>query len=259
MRKPDPASSGLNPMANNTGLAARPRLPEQAEPLLTAKPRRAMARTSARPDRGRPERSATSRLMWWGSRRSWELGSGPVSRTPGSCMRALSSSSRRACRDCWPVPGRSEATASATAADQRAQLVAPSDHEGSDAPGSLELVGAATEQIHGQIAELKQAMAHHLHRIHVQRHAVAPAKLPRRLNRLQGAHLALPPDQRDQARGWNQKLCQGVQAQQAAAINRNLGDLPAAPLQRLGRRLGGWVLHRRHEQASRLCHGGAAP
>ena len=57
-------------------------------------------------------------------------------------------------------------------------------------------------------------MAHHLHGIEVQQHASAAAACPDRVNGLQGSHLALSPDQRQQSGRRPQQGLQPVDVQQ---------------------------------------------
>jgi hypothetical protein len=92
------------------------------------------------------------------------------------------------------------------------------------------------QQIHRQRPELHRTAAHHLHRIHMQQRARPPALLAKVGDRLQGAHLALTPDQRHQVRGLLQGLRQGITVHQPFAIHRQPRHLPAHPRQlRCGR------------------------
>ena len=82
-----------------------------------------------------------------------------------------------------------------TAADQRRQLQARRQHQGPDAPGPLQLVGGAAEQIDRQLGQVDGLMADHLDRIDMQPHAGGAAERPELGEGLEAAHLALAPDQ----------------------------------------------------------------
>ena len=91
-------------------------------------------------------------------------------------------------------------------------------------------------------------MAHHLHGVHMQAHAGAPALGANCFQGLEAAHLALPPDQRHQACWRSQQLLQLLKTDQAGPIHRQPGQLPALLLQAGGGRLRGRMLHRRDHQ-----------
>jgi hypothetical protein len=95
-------------------------------------------------------------------------------------------------------------------------------------------VGRKAEQVDRQGVKRHREMAHHLHRIDVQQHSCGAAAATDGLDRLNGAHLALPPDQRHQPGGGRQQSFEGLQIHQAVVIHRQPLHLPAPLLQLTG-------------------------
>jgi hypothetical protein len=87
-------------------------------------------------------------------------------------------------------------------ANEGLELEIGSHYQGADPPWPLEFVASQAQQIDRKLVEFQRLMAHHLHGIHVQKHASLPAAPANGLDGLEGAHLTLAPDQRHQSRWW---------------------------------------------------------
>ena len=99
-------------------------------------------------------------------------------------------------------------------------------------------------------------MPEHLHRIEMQHHACAAAERSDALHRLHGAHFALAPDQRHQARGRSQQRLERLEINGPQPIHRHLLHQPAATLHGRRRRSAGWMFHGREQQSWSLAGGG---